>query len=217
MNLPLSLYCASLREPTLSEVVISTVCCLQGKAMMFLTNVHFGKQKLAAPYTARDTVAATLLPLEKAAVTHQATQFSEMPLMETPAVPFREKTLIVIQNLSPNTHHAPGGNQLIPFAAPHYLALLHPLDRPQMAAEQLSSLWKHPGAPAASDLGLADASLRIDAPLLLTRGPPTAHGVLLLHLRFKCAGTPPPRAPWSPQSRANCQWGPQDGTGRSTP
>lgn len=161
--------------------MIATVRCLQGRAMMLLTSAHCGKQKLASPLTARITTAATPLPLEKATVTRQATQSSEMPLMEIPAIPLREKKLAMSQNRIPVALHSPGGNQLIPTAAPRYLVLLRPRDRPQMAAEQLLSPWKHPEAPAVSDLGLAD--MRINP--VMTRGPPTVHGAPLLHLRFK--------------------------------
>lgn len=184
--------------------------------MILLTSAHCRKKKLAALLTAQITAAATPLPLEKATVTHQATQSSEMPRMEIPAIPLREKTLTKIQNLTPIAQHSPVGNRLIPTAALRYLVLLHPPERPQVAIEQLSSRWKNPGAPAASDLGLVDIAMRIANPLM-TRGPPIAHGALLLPLRFKCRGTPPPRAPWSPQSRASRRWGPQDGTRRSMP
>lgn len=217
MKRPLSLCCASPKETALSEVAMCTVCHPQGKALMFLANTRCRKHKPAAPNTARNTSAATLLPLKKATVTRPATQSSEMPLMETPAVPHREKTLSMTQSLTPNTPHAPGETPHIPPAALHYLVLLHPLDRPQMAAEQLSSPWKHSGNPAASDLGLLSTSLRITASHLTTRGPPSAHAAPLPRRRFKWGGTPPPRAPWSPLSQANSQWGPRDGTGRSTP
>lgn len=197
--------------------MIATIQCFQGKAMILLTSAHCGKKKLAALLTAQITAAATPLPLEKATVTRQATQSSEMPLTEIPAIPFREKTLTKTQNLTPIAQHSPCGNPLIPTAAPRYLVLLHPPERHQVAAEQLSSAWKNPGAPAASDLELVDMATRIAANPLMTRVPPIAYRSLLPHLRFKCGGTPPPRAPWSPQSRASRRWGPQDGTRRSMP
>lgn len=180
---------------------------------MLLTSTHCGKQKPAVPLIAGITTAATPLPLEEATMTRQATQSSEMPLMEILAIPFREKTLTMTQNLTP----IPGGNRLIPSAAPRYLALLRPQDRPRIAAGQRLSPWTHPGAPAVPDLGLADTAARNAAPPLTTRGPPTAHGAPRLHLTFRCGGTPPPRAPWSRRNRASRRWGPQDGTGRSMP
>lgn len=217
MKLLLSLCCASLKLTALSEVVKATVPFLQGKATMHLSSTHCGKQRQATPLTAKLTTAATPLPLENSTVTHQATQSSEMPLMEIPAILFRGKTLTMTLNLIPVVHHSPGGNRLIPTAAPPYPVLLHPLDRPQMAAGQLLSLWRRLEEPATSDQGLVDMAMRIAANPLMKTGPPTAHGAPLLHLRFKCGGTPPPRVPWSPQSRASGRWGLQDVIGRSMP
>lgn len=130
-----------------------------------LNSAHYGEQKLTPPLTARITTAVTpaLLPLEKATVSHQATQSSELPLMEIPAVPFKEKTRTMTPNLTPIAHQPLGENRLIPNAAPRYLVLLRPLDQPQLAAGQLSSPLKHPGVLVVSDLGLVDMVVKTTA------------------------------------------------------
>lgn len=187
--------------------------------MTLLNSAHCGEQKLTPPLTARITTAATpaLLPLYKATMIHRATQSSGLPLMGIPAVPFKEKTRTTTPNLTTMTHQPLAENRLILNAVPRYLVLLRPLDRPQSAAEQLSPPWKHPGAMEVSDLGLVDMVVRTAAHPLVTRDPPAMQRALLLHPRFNCAGTPPPRAPWSPQSRAHRCRVPRGGTRRSMP
>lgn len=182
---------------------------------MLLTNVWHTKQKLAVPSTAGIKTAATPPPLGKTAVIHRGTQSSEVPLMETLVISFREKTPTLTQNPTLIAHHAHGEIQLIPSAAPRYLGLLRPLDMVEVATDPLLSPWNDQGAQAATDPVSVETSAKTAALLLMTRGPPVI--LRALHFPFKCRGTPPRKAPWSPLSQAGSLWDLQGGTGRRMP
>lgn len=106
--------------------------------MILLTTARI--RKMGQPFLLAEqiTAVAAPLPLEKETITRQATRSSEMLLMKIPVAPFREKTLIRTQNLTPIVHKSLGGRQLSHAAVPHYLVLFRPPDKQQVVAEQLS-------------------------------------------------------------------------------